>query len=202
VQAVELGHVELGDDAVGPLAAREGQSLETRPNVLDFETLGAQASRAKLALHRLAPDEQHASSRPIDHRHAAATEVNLHRPHETCGLDRLHQVLVESDRARSPVVRTTRHREDRHRSVRIEPAKTLEQLEAVHVGQHEIGEDERRLLFFEQTKRVTATLGLAHAVAFGAERHAQHLPRNGVVFDDENRSGAHATGPSPMGTAT
>ena len=101
------------------------------------------------------------------------------------------------------------HRLDRalHRAVAGDeqhdgrPARLLEllqQREAVHLGQHEVGEDHGRMLGLDEVERLLAGGRRLDLVAPLADEPGQPFALGGLVVDDEDLAGLHLV--APVGT--
>ncbi len=65
----------------------------------------------------------------------------------------------------------------------------LQQREAVHLGQHEIGEDDGRMLGFDEVERLLTGGGRLHLVPPLTDEPSQAFAFGGLVVDDEDLTG-------------
>jgi hypothetical protein len=76
------------------------------------------------------------------------------------------------------------HQEHRGRAARL--PQLLEQGEAVHLRQHQIGHDDRRMLTLHEVERLLAGGGRLHLVAPLADEAGQPVTLGRLVVDDED----------------
>ena len=85
---------------------------------------------------------------------------------------------------------------DRHRRVLLAPAQFLEELETVHLGHHEVEQDDLRLGLGEPIEGDASVLGLEDRDAGVLERSNQQLAGGRIVVDDEGARGRRLAGAS------
>ena len=88
-----------------------------------------------------------------------------------------------------------------HRQLRVELLHRAQHPHAVALGQAEIRQHERGLEILERGDRFRLVARLDDVMALRLERELEHRAQRVLVFDEENREGAHAPGRSqPAGT--
>jgi hypothetical protein len=138
-------------------------------------------------------------------RHEGATEVGVHHADEARGLHGLREEVHGALGPRAEVVEArgqARHDEDRHVRAPAERAHRTDELEPVHVREHEVLQDEVRPRLLEQREGAGAVPRLADAVPLALERDAEHAPRDRVVLHDQDvADGVHGPPPPSRGAA-
>src|SRR5207244_11210993 len=79
-----------------------------------------------------------------------------------------------------------RYRDDRRRGLRREAAQRRDEVEAVHVRQQEVLEDELWLPKRGSFNGLRRRLRLGDGVAFALEGEPDHLPERGAVLHDQH----------------
>ena len=125
-------------------------------------------------------------------RRRSLRERALHRAQQIRHLEGLLQVGVDAVAGlevlgEAPASIDGRDHHDRDVPVSLGPLHALGDVEAVHLGQHRVEDDEIGSLLLEQRERRVATLGLDHLVAALLEHAPHQLADVGLVVDDEHR---------------
>ena len=84
-------------------------------------------------------------------------------------------------------------RDENHRDAArfLAGLQTLADLDAIHVGHHDIEEDEIRFFLFDEIERLEAVVGSRHADVFAFQLSLQQLDVDGLVIDDQDRGCCH-----------
>ena len=115
-----------------------------------------------------------------------AAKNRLHAGDELARVERLRQVVVGADLEADDLVDVLVARgehQDRHLGA---AAQTAADLDPVDVGQHQVEDDQRRLLALGFRQRVLPGLGNVHVVARVLEVERDERRDRGFVLDDEH----------------
>jgi len=197
-EPVHPRHQDVGEDGIGHRSSGHGQRLFPAARQLHRETRVSQSQRGQLEVQPLVVHDQDPAARAL-----GAVESRDQRPHDLQQprrLDGLGQERRVLEGLSPQLLDLGDHPgDDEHRSLGRgrRPAKALDDLQAVHVGQDVVLEDEVRRLLRGQGEGGPAVPGLGDAEAVALQGEAHHLPRDRVVLDHEDERSAHAAlGPS------
>jgi hypothetical protein len=76
--------------------------------------------------------------------------------------------------------------DDRDRPPGLVPAQLGQELEAIHLGHHEVEDDQTGRRLLDARERGPPVLGLHHGVALSLQQPADQLPELSVVVHDQN----------------
>jgi hypothetical protein len=193
LKAVDLRHQHVREHHVGRTGPRQGQRVSRRRRGDDLETHLREVQPSELELHHVVIHDQHASPLPERRRVRALEKVRADHLQQARRFDGLDQ---QGGEARFVAARLTHAVEksgqgqDRHAGAQNR-AQLAHQLEAVHVRQHEILQDQRRWLCRHRGQRCPSVPRLDDSVAFTLQRDAEHLARQRVILHHQDLRRAH-----------
>ena len=198
LKTVDVRHEDIAEHDVRPFRLRGAQRVGSPACCGDGEAEMSELDPRELELHRVIDDEQMLSLPDHLRRFPPLGKVRADGVDQTTWLDRLHEqrrkrgvggpALLEP--AEEP-----REREDRQFRPAGERTQASNELEPVHVRQNQILKHEVGQGGLGRRQCRAGVRRLDHGVALGLEDDAQHLPRDGIVLDDEDRRGRHAPPP-------
>ena len=149
----------------------------------------------QLPLNRIVVDEQNplpGSKRLF--RDPRVRQVDCENPQQMRGFDRLRDEVVKPLRERQRLMRpghVSGEGENRDAAIRGEFPQSLEQLDAVHVREHEVLKHQIGRAAAHVFQGDLAGGSFEDLVVSLLERHPHQLERDRVVFDDENARPIH-----------
>ena len=113
-------------------------------------------------------------------------------------LNRLEEVIRKADLQAAGLFELgeeTGKGQNRCRHSLRQGAKALDEIEAVHVRQEQILQDQLRQMLGHQLDGGPAIPGFENRIVLARESNPEHFSRDGVVFDNQNGGRLHARGP-------